>query len=130
MKIICYYNRNLKMSEGKLASQIEEYNKNNPDQHTSVECLTFEEIKERYGEDMYEKYFNRSLTSESDKMFDDINGYINHIVEEKQTLEALILSWRMKLQDYCQDRANALRQGSEWHQYDDEEFEVIRNALI
>ena len=118
----------LKVDPIPIEHQIEEYNENNPHQHTSVECLTFEEIKERYGVDMYEKYLNRSLTSESDKLFENIEGYINSIVEEKQKLEGLILSWRTRIKDTCEQRINNIEHGSAWHQYDEEDIKRITEA--
>lgn len=55
---------------------------------------------------------------------------VSEIIEEKQRLEGLIFTWRAKLKDGCQERADSLRQSSEWHEHDDEEFAIIKDTCF
>lgn len=99
--------------------------------------LTASEILDQYKDylnptqkELLTGYMERSFTSASDDWVEQMQNYIKQVNEEKQHLEGLVLTWRAKLKDGCQERADSLRQTSEWHEHDDEEFAIIKDACF
>lgn len=121
----------LKVDPIPMELQIEEYNKNHPEQHTSIVEMTANEILDKY-KGYLEPTQKELLTgySAADEWAEHMENYIEHINEDKQSLEALILSWRMKLKEKCEEKASKLNQVSAWHQHDDEEFRIIKEACF
>ena len=78
------------------------------------EPITTEQLKEVYGRS--QQYYQ--------------DGSLESLKKEKQHLEGLIFSWRMKLKEKCEEKASKLNQTSAWHQHDDEEFRIIKEACF